>query len=185
MSEVGHRRFLAGAGAAVAVSASGVLADTAEADQQSVGMQATTVKPDDAQYIDIIWGTNQRWVGNPDVVRVRNSADQVVAAIQDTVTTGKRIGVRSGGHCYENFVYEATQVVIDVSELDAIGYDPAHNAILVGVVRGAHRTPLAAYLACVITVCTHRCGSRGYSLFFSFYVGLESASLIQFIPTPC
>ena len=53
MSEVGRRRLLAGAGAAVAVSATGVLSGaTAGADEQAIGLPPTTVKPGDSRYID-------------------------------------------------------------------------------------------------------------------------------------
>jgi hypothetical protein len=161
MSEVGRRRFLAGAGAAVAVSATGALTATAAADEQAVGLPAATVRPGDSRYIDLVRGTNQRWVGTPEAVRVVNSTDQVVAAVQDAVTAGKRIGVRSGGHCYEDFVYNATQVVIDVSELDEIGYDPVRNAISVGAGANLFQVYEALYRVWGITIPAGSCGSVG------------------------
>ncbi|TCO53170.1 FAD-binding oxidoreductase [Actinocrispum wychmicini] len=164
MNDVGRRRFLAGAGAAVAVGAvsgTGVLAGTAQADEQSLGLPATTVKSGDARYVDMVRGSNQRWVGNPDVIRVCNSTDQVVAAVQDAVNAGKRIGVRSGGHCYENFVYEATQVVIDVSELDQVGYDPVRNAISVGAGANLFQVYDALYRVWGVIIPGGSCGTVG------------------------
>jgi FAD binding domain-containing protein/berberine-like enzyme len=161
MSEVGRRRFLTGAGAAVAVTASGALAGTAVAAEEAVGLPATTVKPGDARYIDMVRGTNQRWIGTPEVVRVVNSTDQVVAAVQDAVTAGKRIGVRSGGHCYEDFVYNATQVVIDVSELDEIGYDSVRNAISVGAGANLFQVYEALYRVWGVTIPGGSCGTVG------------------------
>ncbi|MEJ2858933.1 MULTISPECIES: FAD-binding oxidoreductase [unclassified Saccharothrix] len=86
----------------------------------------------DQQYLDLVTGMNQRWKGAPETVWVVGSAKQVEAVVQDAVNRGKRLTVRSGGHCFEDFVYNSdVQVVIDVSELNAIYYDPAHNAIAV------------------------------------------------------
>ncbi|WP_260478773.1 FAD-binding oxidoreductase [Kibdelosporangium aridum] len=135
MSEVGRRRFLAGAGAAaVGVATTSTLGTTAVAQEAEAGISlpATTVRPGDSRYVDMVRGTNPRWIGSPEAVRVVNSTAQVVAAVQEAVTAGKQIGVRSGGHCYEDFVYNGKQVVLDLSELDDIGYDPAVNAISVG-----------------------------------------------------
>src|SRR4051812_46712128 len=129
MSEVGRRRFLTGA---VAVTATRALTGTAAADETAIGLKPATVRPGDSRYIDMVPGSNQRWVGSPEAVRVVNSTDQVLAAVQEAVTAGKRIGIRSGGHCYEDFVYNGTQIVLDLSELDQIGYDPFRNAISVG-----------------------------------------------------
>ncbi|MEV4315111.1 FAD-binding oxidoreductase [Actinocrispum sp. NPDC049592] len=93
---------------------------------------ATTVHPGDPQYASKVRGSNQRWAGTPETVRLVNSTDQVVAAVQEAVTAGKRIGIRSGGHCYEDFAYNGTHTLIDVSGLNQIAYDPIHNAISVG-----------------------------------------------------
>jgi FAD binding domain/Berberine and berberine like len=161
MTEVGRRRFLAGAGAAVAVSATGALAGTAVAAQDAVGLPATTVRPDDSRYIDMVRGTNQRWVGTPEAVRVVNSTEQVLAAVQEAVTAGKRIGVRSGGHCYEDFVYNGTQVVIDLSELDAIGYDSERNAISVGAGANLFQVYEALYRVWGVTIPAGSCGTVG------------------------
>jgi FAD/FMN-containing dehydrogenase len=162
MSEVGRRSFLAGAGAAAAVTATGALAGTAVAeDVASVGLPAVTVKPSDARYIDLVRGSNQRWVGSPEAVRVVNTTDQVVAAVQEAVNAGKRIGVRSGGHCYEDFVYNATQIVIDLSEMDQIGYDSVRNAISIGAGANLFQVYETLYRVWGVTIPGGSCGTVG------------------------
>jgi hypothetical protein len=164
MSDVGRRKFLAGAGVAAVATASGALtAGTAEAAAGVAGLVVpdATVKPSDSRYIDLIRGTNQRWVGSPESIRVVSTTAQVAAAVQDAVTAGKRIGVRSGGHCYEDFVYNATQVVIDVSELDDIGYDQVNNAISVGAGANLFQVYEALYRIWGTTIPAGSCGSVG------------------------
>ncbi|WP_329398962.1 FAD-binding oxidoreductase [Streptomyces melanogenes] len=93
---------------------------------------AVTVGPDDPRYPELTHGTNQRWVGRPDHIRLVSSAEQVVAAVQRAVRDGKRIAVRSGGHCYEDFVNNSeVQVVIDMSEMAEITYDARRRAFAV------------------------------------------------------
>ncbi|TDV56022.1 FAD-binding oxidoreductase [Actinophytocola oryzae] len=83
-----------------------------------------TVKPDDPRYGELITGDNQRWVGAPDYFQLVGSTQQVVDAVQAAVKAGRRIAVRSGGHCYEDFVSNSdVRVVIDMSEMDAVRYD--------------------------------------------------------------
>jgi hypothetical protein len=128
---------------------------------QAVSLPATTVKPGDARYIDMVRGTNPRWIGSPEVVRVVNTTEQVVTAVQDAVTAGKRIGVRSGGHCYEDFVYNGTQVVLDLSELDEIGYDSARNAISIGAGANLFQVYEALYRIWGVIIPGGSCGTVG------------------------
>ncbi len=59
-------------------------------------------------------GYNRRFVGTPDSVFVVNDTDQVVTAVDMAVASGKKLAVRSGGHCVEGFVDDpAVQCVID------------------------------------------------------------------------
>ncbi|WP_268891345.1 FAD-binding oxidoreductase [Actinokineospora pegani] len=91
-----------------------------------------TVEPDDPRYGELITGNNQRWVGSPDCFQMVGSTQQVVDAVQAAVKTGKRVAVRSGGHCYEDFVSNAdVRVVIDMSEMDSVWYDPNMKAFAV------------------------------------------------------
>jgi FAD/FMN-containing dehydrogenase len=90
------------------------------------------VTPADPRYADLTWGTNRRWVGRPDHVVLVHSADQVLLVVQQAVAAGRRIAVRSGGHCYENFVTESDiRVVIDLSLLHDVSFDAAMGAFAV------------------------------------------------------
>ncbi|MFG3442574.1 FAD-binding oxidoreductase [Nonomuraea sp. NPDC047897] len=92
-----------------------------------------SVGPDDPRYQDLILrGYNARFLGSPETVHVVHSADQVVRAVNQAVRAGKRIVVRGGGHCFENFVDDpSAQVVIDLSQLNGVAYDPRHHAFAV------------------------------------------------------
>ncbi|WP_309113196.1 FAD-binding protein [Saccharothrix sp.] len=86
----------------------------------------------DSQYEDLVRGVNQRWVGAPERVVVVRTAEDVRRVVREAVRDGKKISVRSGGHCFEDFVYNAeTQVVIDMTELDEVYFDRKHRAVAV------------------------------------------------------
>ncbi|WP_216216085.1 FAD-binding oxidoreductase [Amycolatopsis aidingensis] len=91
-----------------------------------------TVKPADLQYQDLVRrGNNKRYIGTPDYVRVVGSTEQVVRAVQDAVDSGKRIAVRGGGHCLENFVDDpAIEVVIDLSGMTDVYFDRSCHAFV-------------------------------------------------------
>lgn len=92
-----------------------------------------TVKPSDGRYADLAWGHNRRWVGTPDSVRLVSDADQVVAVVQEAVSGGKGFAVRSGGHCYEDFVtHDGVRLVIDMSAMNQVTYDAGRRAFAVG-----------------------------------------------------
>ncbi|WP_286160579.1 FAD-binding oxidoreductase [Streptomyces yunnanensis] len=77
-------------------------------------------------------GTNQRWSASPEYVRLVMTTSQAVKAVQDAVSADKRLTVRSGGHCYEDFVYNKdVQVVIDMSAMTHVYFDTAKNAFAV------------------------------------------------------
>jgi aclacinomycin oxidase len=133
MSPVTRRGFLTrsatlgGAAAALSVPA---LAGPAQAAPASAG--PVSVVPGDARYGDLVVGANQRFVGSPDLVRVVRSTQDVVQVVQAAVSAGKRITVRSGGHCYEDFVADpAVQVVVDTSEMHDVYFDDLHQAFVI------------------------------------------------------
>ncbi|MFE7135998.1 FAD-binding oxidoreductase [Streptomyces sp. NPDC057638] len=140
MTEVSRRRLVQGAavtGGALALPALGATEaaslphETLAATRRAAG--AIQVTPADPRYSGLISGSNQRWVGSPDYVRIVHSADQVVRAVQEAVDRGLKVAVRSGGHCDEDFTASSDiRVVIDMSGLGSIGYDPAMGAIAVG-----------------------------------------------------
>ncbi|QQQ79559.1 FAD-binding protein [Saccharothrix sp. 6-C] len=90
------------------------------------------VRPDQARYPDLVSGNNRRWRAHPRYVEVVGDTRQVVRAVEHAVRTGRRISVRSGGHCYEDFVYHAdAEVVIDLSEMRGVHFDAAMGAFAI------------------------------------------------------
>ncbi|MFI1169775.1 FAD-binding oxidoreductase [Streptomyces sp. NPDC020801] len=133
-----RRRFLGGtmaAGGAAAVGGPPAPADAATAPAPSCPppLGVVTVGRDDPRYPDLTArGTNRRFTGRPESVRVVGSAEQIRRVVEQAVRQKKRIVVRSGGHCFENFVDDPdVQVVIDVSEMKAVYFDPEHQAFAV------------------------------------------------------
>jgi aclacinomycin oxidase len=91
-----------------------------------------TVQPGDPRYENLVRGNNFRYVGRPDEIRVVGSTDQVVRAVSDAVRSGRRVAARSGGHCFENFTADpAVRMLLDLSPMDAVGYDPQRRAFAV------------------------------------------------------
>jgi len=151
---------------------------------------APVVRASDARYPDMVRGSNQRWVGTPREVIVATAADQVVATVNKAMKDGTRLSVRSGGHCYEDFVYNPTvHTVIDVSEMQEVRYDPQRNALAVGP--GASNFTIAEKLyrlwgiaipgGSCLSVCAggHICGggygllSRKHGLTVDYLYGVE------------
>ncbi|MFD0904992.1 BBE domain-containing protein [Actinomadura sediminis] len=94
-----------------------------------------TVRPDDVRYPALSRGFNQRWIADPDYVRMVTSPQGVVTALTEAVNQEPsddfrdRITVRSGGHCYEDFVCgDDVRVILDVSPMCDVYYDPALEA---------------------------------------------------------
>ncbi|MGJ6965916.1 FAD-binding oxidoreductase [Streptosporangium sp. G11] len=134
---VSRRGLLAGAGAA-AVTALGTGAaatwDTgaAAAASEATGFGPVTVRPGDLRYDSLLRGNNFRFAGRPDEIRVVGSTDQVVRAVSEVVRSGRRVAVRSGGHCFENFTADpAVRVLLDLAPMDAVGYDAGRRAFAV------------------------------------------------------
>jgi aclacinomycin oxidase len=91
-----------------------------------------TVTTGDPRYENLVEGYNHRFVGKPHYVRLVSTTEQVVEAVDEAVTTGKRIAVRSGGHCFEDFTSSAdVQVLLDLSHLDRVYYDEERRAFAV------------------------------------------------------
>lgn len=91
-----------------------------------------TVTSDDRRYPELVVGFNRRWGAKPESVRLVGSAEQVEKVVREAVRTGKRISVRSGGHCYADLTYHAeAEIIIDLSLMDGIHYDPHRRAFAV------------------------------------------------------
>ncbi|MET8082268.1 FAD-binding protein [Streptomyces sp. NPDC005303] len=77
-------------------------------------------------------GLNKRFTARPAAFRVAATTEQVVRAVGEAARSGRRVAVRSGGHCYENFVGDpAVRLVIDLGEMNAVTYDPRMRAFMV------------------------------------------------------
>lgn len=129
-NQISRRVLLASAGAAAgATLTAGGPAQAAAAPSASGPVK---IRPDDPRYDSLLRGNNFRHVGRPDEIRVAGSTDQVVRAVAEAVRTGRRIAVRSGGHCFENFTTDpSVRMLLDLSAMDEIAYDAGRRAFSV------------------------------------------------------
>ncbi|USX52531.1 FAD-binding oxidoreductase [Lentzea sp. HUAS12] len=122
---VSRRALIAGAGAAAGLAVTGRAAAAGEA--------AVRIPPHDVRYENLLRGNNFRFAGRPDEIRVAGSAEQVVRAVDDAVRGGRRLAVRSGGHCFENLTASAeVRTLLDLSGMDEVGFDAGKKAFVVG-----------------------------------------------------
>ncbi|MEP6690851.1 MAG: FAD-binding oxidoreductase [Gemmatimonadaceae bacterium] len=96
-------------------------------------VESTRIEPDDPRYRSVVDKRfNKRFSASPDYVRLVSSTDQVVSAVEDAVTEGRRLAVTSGGHCLEGFVSDPeVRVIIDVSPMKRVYYDADMGAVVV------------------------------------------------------
>ncbi|MFF7978866.1 FAD-binding oxidoreductase [Streptomyces sp. NPDC007901] len=131
-----RRSVLAAAGGAAGASALG-LAQPAQAASGGTTAEAppfavTAVRPGDGRYADLTVGLNQRWTSSPDRVHLVSTTEQVVRIVAEAAAAKRRVTVRSGGHCYEEFVYNSdVKVIIDLSEMNRVYFDADRNAFAV------------------------------------------------------
>jgi FAD/FMN-containing dehydrogenase len=91
-----------------------------------------SVGRDDPRYETLRRGFNLRWVGDPDSIALPGSADQVREIVQSAVDSGRRVTVRSGGHCYEDFaVGNVDGVIVDMAAMAGAYFDEARGAYCV------------------------------------------------------
>ena len=130
MTEIDRRAVLAGAvAAAVAAGTPAARAEPVSGPGFDRLFGAVAVHPEDARYEELVVGVNKRWVASPESVRLVGSTEQVLQVVQEAVSTGKRLSVRSGGHCYADFVcHPDTDLILDVSGMNRISYDPLRRA---------------------------------------------------------
>ncbi|MFE3858395.1 FAD-binding oxidoreductase [Streptomyces griseorubiginosus] len=122
---------LATAPHARAADGTGASAVTAVTAQKATS--AVAVTPSDSRYPDLISGNNQRWTSSPDKVVLPRTTAEVVTAVQEAVTAGKRLSVCGGGHCFEDFVFNADiKVNINMGLMNAVSFDSSMNAFKVG-----------------------------------------------------
>ncbi|MFI5706766.1 FAD-binding protein [Kribbella sp. NPDC051620] len=130
MPPVSRRGLLSGgiaAGAALSIP-------TATAAAATTTPISGKIRPADARYQDLVQrGTNRRFVAKPEYARVIRSADDAVRAVQEAVRANKRIAVRGGGHCFEDFVdHGEVEVLLDMSQYDEVTFDERYNAFSIG-----------------------------------------------------
>ncbi|QFU89341.1 putative FAD-linked oxidoreductase YvdP [Amycolatopsis sp. YIM 10] len=127
---VSRRVLFAGAGAVAGAGLVGRAA--ADPAPEPAGFGAVRIRPGDPRYESLLRGNNFRFAGRPDEIRVAGSAEQVARAVSDAVRTGRRVAPRSGGHCFENFTADpAVKLLLDLSPMDEVAYDPAMRAFSV------------------------------------------------------
>lgn len=86
------------------------------------------VSKTDPRYPTLVQGFNPRWIASPDHVQVCGDTKQVVKAVEEARRQGQRITVRSGGHCYEDFVCENEGgVLIDLSPMNGVYREGSSN----------------------------------------------------------
>ncbi|MFJ5552573.1 FAD-binding protein [Streptomyces sp. NPDC093225] len=136
---IGRRGFLAGgaatSGAALLTGTAGAVAAPARAaDGTAVALAEpiTAVTPGDKRYKDLVRGWNQRWVANPETVFLAETTAQVQQVVQTAVKGNKRLTVRGGGHCWEDWVFNPdVRVILDMTKMNKVYFDSAKNAICV------------------------------------------------------
>ncbi|MGV9304932.1 BBE domain-containing protein [Nonomuraea sp. NPDC003727] len=172
MGEVTRRGFIgttAAVGGGAVTAALGSVASAAALDPVASAMSAATtggpplgpvvVRPGDPRYEDLaVRRTNQRFTPRPEHFHVVGSTEQVVKAVGDAVRAGRRVTVRSGGHCYENFVGEGAQVVIDLCEMSGVSFDERRGAFAIEAGATLMRTYRTLYLGWGVTIPGGQCG---------------------------
>jgi FAD/FMN-containing dehydrogenase len=97
------------------------------------GSAPIIVRPDDPRYPDLVVGNNTRWAARPDYVRIVQSTEDTVRAVQEAMDAGTRMSVKGGGHCYADFVFnDEVRVVIDTGAMNSVSYDDALGVFCVG-----------------------------------------------------
>jgi FAD binding domain/Berberine and berberine like len=134
---VGRRRFLSAggvlAGAGTLSRARPRLAGAGPAGVPAATGALVPVYPSDSRYADMSMGFNQRWVGTPAYIQVVQNASQVVQTVQVARNARRRITVRGGGHCCENFSSgNDGGVIIDLSGMQGVSQAPSGRVCVEG-----------------------------------------------------
>ena len=81
----------------------------------------------DPRFPSFLQGFNRRWyAAGCEAVYICYDAAGTVRALSDALNRyGSAVKIKSGGHCYEDFVFnEGTRAIIDVTGMQGYGYDP-------------------------------------------------------------
>ena len=132
-----NRRSVLTRGAALAgtatAAATGLTAvTTAPAQAAEPAEVGALIRPDDPRYPLLTTGNNQRYVAAPEYVKMIRSTADAERALRAAHRAGKRVSVRSGGHCFAALVCNPeVEVILDFSEMTDVGYDPDRRAFYV------------------------------------------------------
>jgi FAD/FMN-containing dehydrogenase len=101
--------------------------------QQRSRAASNNIGPDDPRYPELLRrGFNKRFEGHPDYIRLVASTEGVIDALDQAVRSGRRLAVRSGGHCLEGFVADPdVRVLIDMSPMTSVSYDHEMQAFAI------------------------------------------------------
>ncbi|GAB4085499.1 FAD-binding oxidoreductase [Myceligenerans cantabricum] len=136
----GRRSFLLGAAGTVAAGAvvaldpalPAVAAGTAMTGGRAAPPSDPIVTAEDSRYLDLMTGNNARFVAEPDYVRLISDARDAENAVRAAVRAGKKVSVRSGGHCFADFVCNPdVEVILDLSTMTDVYYDDDMRAFAV------------------------------------------------------
>ncbi|MBF6328123.1 FAD-binding oxidoreductase [Nocardia transvalensis] len=118
-----RRGFIAAAALGAAAASGG--SPVAQAD-------ARVVNPGESDYSMLtLRGYNRRFVAQPRRVHVPGGAEEVGEAVARSVRDRLRIAVRSGGHCFDDFV-DSAQVIVDLGRMNDVRWDEQYRAFSVG-----------------------------------------------------
>lgn len=92
-------------------------------------MGIKSISDDDPRFRTLVRGFNQRWpaekTDSPEKIYIAKSAGEAKEALQSAFSLGLRPTIRSGGHCYEDFVSNNPGgAIIDVGLMAGIEKDP-------------------------------------------------------------
>ncbi|CAM4252844.1 FAD-binding oxidoreductase [Kibdelosporangium persicum] len=151
---IGGTALIGGVTAANTVTAASVTG-------QSVPDSAV-IPASDPRYEDLVLRrTNERFFPRPQHFRLPSTTEQVVRAVNDAVRAGKRITVRSGGHCYENFVGDAAEVILDMSAMREVTFDRHRKAFMIESGATLWEVFQRLYLGWSVTIPGGQCGTVG------------------------
>jgi hypothetical protein len=105
---------------------------TPATDVPAIVSAGATVLPADPRYASLTTSNNQRFVARPDYVRMITSASDAERALAEAYRAGRRVSLRSGGHCFADFVCNPdVEVIFDFSEMRDVSWDPVMRAFSV------------------------------------------------------
>ncbi|KQW13378.1 FAD-binding protein [Streptomyces sp. Root369] len=162
-AHLGRRSVLAGGAAAVGTAAlTAAPPATAAADSGARAAVGAKVSPRDPRYELLTTGINKRFVARPEYIKMIRSAADAERALREAFRSGKRVSVRSGGHCVADFTCNPdVEVILDFSEMTGVGYDPRFRAFYVEAGARLYNVYEALYKGWGVTIPGGVCHSVG------------------------